>query len=129
MNLKQMNVNVIKYIFFVCLIYSPFYTFFLDERISINYFSVIPTVPEFNADRSLGPLRLREIKKVLDNGQGIQDIESIAHECMNDIVELCSGKMYKGMHTNSILIIIVQITLAIPLFRNYLNIVAMKPNL
>lgn len=115
------------------MIYSSFYIyfffFFLDERISINYFSVIPTVPEFDADRSLGPLRLREIKKVLDNGQGIQDIESIAHECMNDIVELCSGKIYKNIHTNNILIIIVQITLAIPLFRNYLSIVAMKPSL
>ena len=84
-----------------------FFFFLLAERASINYFSAIPTVPEFNVDRSLGPLRLREIKKVLDNGQGIQNIESIAHECMNEIVELCSGKVYKRIHTNSILIIIV----------------------
>lgn len=40
----------------------------------------------------LGPLRLREIKKSLDNGQGIPEIESIAKECMDEIVELCSGK-------------------------------------
>ncbi|KAK4522021.1 uncharacterized protein ATC70_004560 [Mucor velutinosus] len=60
------------------------------ERTAINYFSSIPAVPEFDADRHLGPMRLREIKKALDNGQGLKDVDSIAYECMSEIVELCS---------------------------------------
>ncbi|KAI9485173.1 MAG: hypothetical protein EXX96DRAFT_475904 [Benjaminiella poitrasii] len=60
------------------------------KRNPIHYFPTIPTVPEFNADRKLSPLRLREIKKGLDNGQVIQNIESIAQECIEEIVELCS---------------------------------------
>ncbi|KAI7868827.1 uncharacterized protein EV154DRAFT_453533 [Mucor mucedo] len=58
------------------------------ERIPITYFSTIPPVPEFGTERMLGPLRLREIRKLLDNGQGIH--EHIAQECMDEIVELCS---------------------------------------
>ena len=50
-------------------------------------------MPEFGAERTLGPLRLREIRKSLDNGYALSDIEYIAQECMNDIVELCSGKL------------------------------------
>jgi hypothetical protein len=49
-------------------------------------------VPELGAARKLSPLRLREIRKSLDNGQGVTEIEYIAEECMDDIVELCSGK-------------------------------------
>ncbi|KAI7902078.1 uncharacterized protein BX663DRAFT_511676 [Cokeromyces recurvatus] len=60
------------------------------ERNPIHYFSAIPAVPEFSVDRKLSPLRLREIKKSLDNGQSIPIIESIAQECMEEIVELCS---------------------------------------
>ncbi|KAF1803398.1 hypothetical protein FB192DRAFT_1277008 [Mucor lusitanicus] len=60
------------------------------ERTAINYFSSIPAVPEFDADRHLGPMRLREIKKALDNGQGLKEADSIAYECMSEIVELCS---------------------------------------
>jgi hypothetical protein len=65
------------------------------ERTPINYFSSIPAVPEFGSDRVLGPSRLREIRKTLDNGHAIPDIESIAEECIQDIVELCSGKYPK----------------------------------
>ncbi|KAI8888050.1 ARM repeat-containing protein [Backusella circina FSU 941] len=61
-----------------------------DERIPIEYYPVIPIVPELGASRKLSPLRLREIRKSLDNGQGISDIEYIAEECMDDIIELCS---------------------------------------
>lgn len=64
---------------------------FLVDRIPITYFSTIPPVPEFSSDRILSPLRLREIRKALDNGQ-IADIELVAQECMQEIVELCSGK-------------------------------------
>lgn len=38
-------------------------------------------------------MRLREIKKALDNGQGLKEADSIAYECMSEIVELCSGKL------------------------------------
>lgn len=62
------------------------------ERIPTTYFLTIPSVPEFGAERILGPLRLREIRKILDNGQAINEIEHIAQECMEEIVELCSGK-------------------------------------
>lgn len=65
---------------------------FLVERTPINYYSSIPAVPEFGPNRSLGPSRLREIRKALDNGHAIPDIESIAQECMEEIVELCSGE-------------------------------------
>ncbi|GAA5795519.1 hypothetical protein HPULCUR_000877 [Helicostylum pulchrum] len=60
------------------------------ERNPITYFSVIPSVPEFGTDRILGPLRLREIRKMLENGQALPGIEYIAQECMPEIVELCS---------------------------------------
>ncbi|KAL9546610.1 hypothetical protein MBANPS3_006586 [Mucor bainieri] len=60
------------------------------ERPAIHYYASIPAVPEFDADRHLGPMRLREIKKALDNGQGLRDVDAIAYECMSDIVELCS---------------------------------------
>ncbi|ORX49053.1 ARM repeat-containing protein [Hesseltinella vesiculosa] len=60
------------------------------DRAAIAYFSVIPPVPELSADRTLEPLRLREIRKRLESGQAIQDVEIIAQECMHEIVELCS---------------------------------------
>jgi hypothetical protein len=63
-----------------------------EHHVPISYFPAIPIVPEFGSDRLLSPLRLREIKKSLDNGQGISEIESIAQECMDEIIELCSGK-------------------------------------
>lgn len=56
----------------------------------IQYSSIMPTVPEFGADRQVRPLRLREIKKGLDNGTLIPEIEAIAQECTEEIVELCS---------------------------------------
>lgn len=69
----------------------------IDERTAINYFSSIPAVPEFDADRHLGPMRLREIKKALDNGQGLKDADAIAYECMSEIVELCSGELFASV--------------------------------
>lgn len=60
------------------------------ERIPIKYLSTIPPVLEFSAERKLGPLRLREIRKTLDNGNAIPNVEQIAQECMTEVVELCS---------------------------------------
>lgn len=76
---------------------SLFIDFFfqkIEERIPITYYSVIPAVPELNADRKLEPLRLREMRKRLENDEqhSLEDIESVALECMDEIVELCSGK-------------------------------------
>lgn len=62
------------------------------ERVPVQYYASMPPVPEFNTDRKVRPLRLREIKKGLDNGVLLTEIESIAQECMEEIVELCSGK-------------------------------------
>lgn len=64
------------------------------DRVPITYFSVIPAVPELNGDRKLEPLRLREMRKRLENDeqQSPEEIEGIAHECMEEVVELCSGK-------------------------------------
>ncbi|KAG1589755.1 hypothetical protein G6F47_003374 [Rhizopus delemar] len=62
------------------------------ERVPVQYYASMPPVPEFNTDRKVRPLRLREIKKGLDNGLLLTEIESIAQECMEEIVELCSGK-------------------------------------
>ncbi|KAI8334414.1 hypothetical protein BC941DRAFT_454591 [Chlamydoabsidia padenii] len=61
-----------------------------NERTPISYFSAIPSVPELSSDRSLEPLRLRDMRKRLESGQSLQEVELIAHECMNEIVELCS---------------------------------------
>lgn len=73
-----------------------------NERPPISYYSVIPSVPELSADRTLEPLRLRDMRKRLESGQALQEVEMIAHECMNEIVELCSGKeeQRKGQRSN-----------------------------
>ncbi|KAG0175695.1 hypothetical protein DFQ28_006884 [Apophysomyces sp. BC1034] len=60
------------------------------DRVPLSYCSVIPSVPELSSDRILEPLRLREMRKRLESGQALQDVESIAAECMDEIVELCS---------------------------------------
>lgn len=66
-----------------------------QDRVPITYFSVIPAVPELNGDRKLEPLRLREMRKRLENDeqQSLEEIEGIAIECMEEVVELCSGKV------------------------------------
>lgn len=60
----------------------------------LTYQSAIPPVPELGTDRKLEPLRLREMRKRLENEKNlsIDEIEAIAAECMEEIVELCSGK-------------------------------------
>ncbi|KAI8331181.1 hypothetical protein BC941DRAFT_403933 [Chlamydoabsidia padenii] len=60
------------------------------DRAPVSYFSVIPPVPELGTDRTLEPLRLRDMRKRLENGQALQDVEMMAQECMDEIVELCS---------------------------------------
>ncbi|KAI7869543.1 hypothetical protein BDF14DRAFT_1782486 [Spinellus fusiger] len=61
-----------------------------EERVPISYCSVIPILPEIGVDRQLEPLRLREMRKGLDSGQVLAEVEDMAMECMDEIVELCS---------------------------------------
>ncbi|KAI8328699.1 hypothetical protein EDC96DRAFT_530238 [Choanephora cucurbitarum] len=60
------------------------------ERAPVSYATHIPAVPEFSVDRKLSPLRLREIRKAFDNVNAVLDIEAVAVECNEEIVELCS---------------------------------------
>jgi hypothetical protein len=60
---------------------------------SSTYYSSIPTEFDFANTRKIDPNRLREIRKKLDGGNfTYEDIEQIAAECIDDIVELCTGK-------------------------------------
>ncbi|KAF7722605.1 hypothetical protein EC973_002918 [Apophysomyces ossiformis] len=60
------------------------------QREPLSYRSVIPTAPELASDRKIEPLRLREIRKGFDSRQALGDVENIARECMEEILELCS---------------------------------------
>lgn len=64
-----------------------------EDRVPLTYFSVIPAVPELGSDRKLEPLRLREMRKKLENDEqhSLEEVEMIAGECMEEVVELCSG--------------------------------------
>lgn len=64
-----------------------------ETTLPMTYLSSIPLVPELGADRKLEPLRLRDMRKRLDNGNmTMLDIEAMVFECMDEIVELCNGK-------------------------------------
>lgn len=66
-----------------------------QDRVPLTYFSVIPAVPELGSDRKLEPLRLREMRKKLENDEqhALEDVEMVAGECMEEVVELCSGML------------------------------------
>jgi hypothetical protein len=58
-----------------------------------TYYPSITTESDYPNGRKIDPVRLREIRKQLDNGNfTYEDVEAIADECMDDIVDLCSGK-------------------------------------
>ncbi|CDH54485.1 pumilio rrm domain-containing protein [Lichtheimia corymbifera JMRC:FSU:9682] len=62
-----------------------------ETTLPMTYLSSIPLVPELGADRKLEPLRLRDMRKRLDNGNmSMLDIEAMVFECMDEIVELCN---------------------------------------
>lgn len=64
----------------------------VGNRPVCKYVSSIPAVAEPNANRKLDAPRLREVRKKLDNTHtSAKDIQAIAEECMDDIVELSSG--------------------------------------
>ncbi|KAF9166180.1 hypothetical protein DFQ26_008502 [Actinomortierella ambigua] len=57
----------------------------------ISYYSSIPAVPEPSPRRRLDAPRLREIRKRLDSGHcAAKEVDALANECMDEIVELCS---------------------------------------
>jgi len=59
----------------------------------VIYFSSIPPVAEPSPHRRLDAPRLREIRKRLDSGHcTIKELDSLSNECMDECVELCSGK-------------------------------------
>lgn len=59
-----------------------------------HYFHTIPAAPELGQSRKVDIAKLRDIRKRLDNGQiSVKELEVIAVECLDELVELCSGKM------------------------------------
>lgn len=58
------------------------------------YHEAIPSVIEFGPERKLDASALRELRKRLDRQDtDPADANSIADECMNEIVELSSGTL------------------------------------
>lgn len=59
-----------------------------------QYFPTIPAAPELGQSRKVDISRLREIKKRMDTGHiSLSELEVIAMECLDELVELCSGKL------------------------------------
>ncbi|CAO3662070.1 unnamed protein product [Rhizopus microsporus] len=56
-----------------------------------HYFHTIPAAPELGQSRKVDIAKLRDIRKRLDNGQiSVKELEVIAVECLDELVELCS---------------------------------------
>jgi hypothetical protein len=59
-----------------------------------EYYDSIPNVIEFGSERRLDAAALRELRKRLDRTDTEADeVKSVADECMEEIVELSSGKL------------------------------------
>ncbi|KAG2181383.1 hypothetical protein INT43_008966 [Umbelopsis isabellina] len=66
--------------------------FKIENRTTATYHPTIPPVSEPNANRKLDVPRLREVRKKLDSAHtSAKEVQAIAEECMDDIVELSSG--------------------------------------
>lgn len=58
----------------------------------MSYYSVIPPAPELGQTRKIDIARLRDVRKRLDTGYvSTEELETLAIECLDEIVELCSG--------------------------------------
>jgi hypothetical protein len=58
-----------------------------------QYHDAIPSVIEFGPDRKLDASALRELRKRLDRTEtDTAEANTVADECMDEIVELSSGK-------------------------------------
>lgn len=61
-----------------------------------SYYHSIPAAPELGQSRKVDISRLRDIRKRLDTGHiTVKELEVIAVECVDELVELCSGKSTK----------------------------------
>jgi hypothetical protein len=60
---------------------------------SSSYFESIPPVPEFGIHRRHDANKLREFRKRLDNATDSTEADMIAMECMDELAEICSGKV------------------------------------
>lgn len=78
---------------------QPFLFFFpLYEVLHLptSYYHSIPAAPELGQSRKVDISRLRDIRKRLDTGHiTVKELEVIAVECVDELVELCSGKVDK----------------------------------
>ncbi|KAG1466563.1 hypothetical protein G6F56_004664 [Rhizopus delemar] len=64
---------------------------FQDLHLPQKYFRTIPAAPELGQTRRIDTSRLRDIKKRLDTGHiSVQELEVLAMECLDELVELCS---------------------------------------
>ena len=85
---------VLKYLYILTCHILLFILFIALEATS-NYFDSIPPVPELGANRKFDAGRLREIRKKLDNAtEGTKEVEAIAYDCLDEIAELSSGKLF-----------------------------------
>ncbi|KAM3579697.1 hypothetical protein VKS41_007781 [Umbelopsis sp. WA50703] len=65
--------------------------YYIENRSTATYHSTIPPVGEPNPNRKLDVPRLREVRKKLDSAHtSAKDVQAIAEECLDDIVELSS---------------------------------------
>lgn len=65
-------------------------------HLPLGYYNSIPAAPELGQSRKVDISRLRDIRKRLDTGQiTTKELEVIAIECVDELVELCSGKKKK----------------------------------
>jgi hypothetical protein len=61
-----------------------------------NYYHSIPAAPELGQSRKVDISRLRDIRKRLETGHiSTKELEIIAVECVDELVELCSGNCFK----------------------------------
>ncbi|KAI8140456.1 armadillo-type protein [Fennellomyces sp. T-0311] len=64
---------------------------FDEMHLPFTYFPTIAAAPELGQTRKIDIVRLRDIRKRLDTGfVSTKELEAIAVECLDEIVELCS---------------------------------------
>ena len=73
----------------------------IEMHMPSSYFVNIPAAPELAQARKIDIGRLRDIRKRLDTGYvPTKELEVIALECLDELVELCSGKLYINICVN-----------------------------
>jgi hypothetical protein len=107
----------------------------LENRTVCKYRTTIPPIAEPNPNRKLDAPRLRELRKKLDNSHtSAKEVQAIAEECLDDIVELSSGKVISSVqpgwqvHIINLLPLVNQTISVIPLYKSFLNVVQKLPS-